>query len=129
MILGRNGPARPPAPYPRRPARCRPWRRYCRPASPTPAGPGHEACLRACSPKASPTSSSATVLETAWSAATLALGRWDWEGPDDEATPWPPWQMGLESFATRQVPTLSGGERQLRHCHPARPAATPASAR
>ena len=74
---------------------------------------GHEACLRGLLAQSQPDFFSATVLETALVGRHPYLGRWDWEGPGDEAIALAALaQMGLESFADRQVPTLSGGERQ-----------------
>lgn len=74
---------------------------------------GHEACLRGLLAQSQPDFFSATVLETALVGRHPYLGRWDWEGPEDEAIALAALAtMGLESFAERQVPTLSGGERQ-----------------
>jgi iron complex transport system ATP-binding protein len=74
---------------------------------------GHEACLRGLLAQSQPDFFSATVLETALVGRHPYLGRWDWEGPEDEAIAMAALTtMGLDSFAERQVPTLSGGERQ-----------------
>ena len=74
---------------------------------------GHEACLRGLLAQSQPDFFSATVLETALVGRHPYLGRWDWEGPEDEAIAIAALeQMGLAGFAERQVPTLSGGERQ-----------------
>ena len=74
---------------------------------------GHEACLRGLLAQSQPDFFSATVLETALVGRHPYLGRWDWEGPEDEAIAMAALeQMGLAGFAERQVPTLSGGERQ-----------------
>jgi len=74
---------------------------------------GHEACLRGLLAQSQPDFFSATVLETALVGRHPYLGRWDWEGPEDEAIALTALaSMGLDGFAERQVPTLSGGERQ-----------------
>ncbi|MBS0347442.1 MAG: ABC transporter ATP-binding protein [Proteobacteria bacterium] len=74
---------------------------------------GHEACLRGLLAQSQPDFFSATVLETALVGRHPYLGRWDWEGPEDEAIALAALaSMGLGDFAERQVPTLSGGERQ-----------------
>ena len=74
---------------------------------------GHEACLRGLLAQSQPDFFSATVLETALVGRHPYLGRWDWEGPEDEAIALAALDaMGLAGFAGRQVPTLSGGERQ-----------------
>jgi iron complex transport system ATP-binding protein len=74
---------------------------------------GHEACLRGLLAQSQPDFFSATVLETALVGRHPYLGRWDWEGPEDEAIALAALaSMGLGGFAERQVPTLSGGERQ-----------------
>jgi len=74
---------------------------------------GHEACLRGLLAQIQPDFFSATVLETALVGRHPYLGRWDWEGPEDEAIALAALDtMGLAGFAGRQVPTLSGGERQ-----------------
>lgn len=74
---------------------------------------GHEACLRGLLAQSQPDFFSATVLETALVGRHPYLGRWDWEGPEDEAIALTALaSMGLSDFAERQVPTLSGGERQ-----------------
>ena len=74
---------------------------------------GHEACLRGLLAQSQPDYFSATVLETALVGRHPYLGRWDWEGEEDEAMALAALDtMGLAGFAERQVPTLSGGERQ-----------------
>ncbi|WP_079434637.1 ABC transporter ATP-binding protein [Zoogloea sp. LCSB751] len=74
---------------------------------------GHEACLRGLLAQSQPDFFSATVLETALVGRHPYLGRWDWEGPEDEAIALAALaSMGLGDFTERQVPTLSGGERQ-----------------
>lgn len=74
---------------------------------------GHEACLRGLLAQSQPDYFSATVLETALVGRHPYLGRWDWEGEEDEAIVLAALAtMGLAGFAERQVPTLSGGERQ-----------------
>lgn len=74
---------------------------------------GHEACLRGLLAQSQPDYFSATVLETALVGRHPYLGRWDWEGEEDEAIALAALDtMGLAGFAERQVPTLSGGERQ-----------------
>ncbi len=74
---------------------------------------GHEACLRGLLAQSQPDFFSATVLETTLVGRHPYLGRWDWEGPDDERIALAALDtVGLGGFAERQVPTLSGGERQ-----------------
>ncbi|HMV17714.1 MAG TPA: ABC transporter ATP-binding protein [Zoogloea sp.] len=74
---------------------------------------GHEACLRGLLPQSQPDFFSATVLETALVGRHPHLGRWAWEGPDDEAIALAALAtVGLAEYAARPVLTLSGGERQ-----------------
>lgn len=54
-----------------------------------------------------------SVLETALIGRHPHLGRWDWEGRNDEAIAHAALaEVGLSALASRQVHTLSGGERQ-----------------
>ena len=56
---------------------------------------------------------SSTVLETVLVGRHPHLGRWGWEGPEDERIAREALErVGLGAMATRDVLTLSGGERQ-----------------
>ena len=64
-------------------------------------------------PQQQPDFFSASVLETALVGRHPHLGRWGWEGPQDEAIARAALaELGLADMATRDILTLSGGERQ-----------------
>ena len=75
--------------------------------------PRELARLRAYLPQQQPDLFSSSVLETVLVGRHPHLGRWGWEGGQDEAVALAALaELGMEDMARRDVLTLSGGERQ-----------------
>ncbi len=74
---------------------------------------GATARFRGLLPQQQPDHFSASVLETALVGRHPHLGRWGWEGEQDEAIARAALaELGLADMAERDILTLSGGERQ-----------------